>query len=289
MFRKRRYLEHSRSGLKFARSTTDAHWFEYGICEFLCSVFRSKKLKKDIDSHLRLWDSASTHGNNSNNMRTKTLLLSAAALAAGLVSASAQVYSVNVVGYVNVPLAEGFNLVANPLDASGGNDVTNILNKGLPAGTQVYSFNGSSYDISTYTKDKTGTSTNWSPVITLDPGLGFWVSIPSGAGAQVNTFVGEVMQGTLTNPNIPAGGGFSLVGSMVPVAGALNTDLQYNGGAGDQVYQWNGATYDISTYTKDKTGTSTNWSPSVPQVAVGEGFWLSSSAGQTWVRNFSVQ
>ena len=34
-------------------------------------------------------------------MRTKTLLIAAAALAAGILSSSAQTYSQNIVGYVN--------------------------------------------------------------------------------------------------------------------------------------------------------------------------------------------
>src|ERR1035438_3189483 len=55
------------------------------------------------------WQIGLTHGNNrtttQNKMRTKTLLLSAAALlAAGFVSSQAQpVYSQNIVGYANVP------------------------------------------------------------------------------------------------------------------------------------------------------------------------------------------
>src|SRR5207249_3273515 len=64
-----------------------------------------KKTKKVVDSPLRLWNSLATHGNIQiqNNMRTKTLLAAAAMLAAGFASSMAQsnVYSLNVVGYVN--------------------------------------------------------------------------------------------------------------------------------------------------------------------------------------------
>ena len=47
-------------------------------------------------------------------MRTKTLLLTAALAAAGVVSSMAQVYSVNSVGYVNLTLPNGFSMIANP-------------------------------------------------------------------------------------------------------------------------------------------------------------------------------
>ncbi len=60
-------------------------------------------------------------------MRIKALLC-AAALAAGAVSSMAQsnVYSLNIVGYVNVPLVTGFNLIANPLD-NGTNDLASLF------------------------------------------------------------------------------------------------------------------------------------------------------------------
>src|SRR4051812_38861431 len=53
-------------------------------------------------------------------MRTKTAILTAALVAAGALSSMAQnVYSVNVVGYVNVTLnANKFTMVANPLNAT---------------------------------------------------------------------------------------------------------------------------------------------------------------------------
>src|SRR5256885_410376 len=56
-------------------------------------------------------------------MRTKTLLSTAALLAAGLATSMAQssnVYSLNVVGYVNAPVITGYNFAANPFDTSDG-------------------------------------------------------------------------------------------------------------------------------------------------------------------------
>src|SRR6267378_4268086 len=97
---------------------------------FLSSTFVQKNIKKSIDSPLPLCHSDGTHGNiNTQNMRTKTLLC-AAALAAGVVSSMAQsnVYSLNVVGYVNKPFKNGlYTLVSNPL-----NGTNNTLNTILP-------------------------------------------------------------------------------------------------------------------------------------------------------------
>src|SRR5262245_9396280 len=62
-------------------------------------------------------------------MRTKTLLC-AAALAAGVATSMAQsnVYSLNVVGYVNVTTLGGgnFNMMANPLNNTN-NSLTNLF------------------------------------------------------------------------------------------------------------------------------------------------------------------
>ena len=77
-------------------------------------------------------------------MRTKTLLLTAVLSAAGLASSLAQgaVYSVNAVGYVNLTVPAGLSLIANPLDATD-NTIANVLK--VPAGTQIYKFNGTGF------------------------------------------------------------------------------------------------------------------------------------------------
>ena len=86
------------------------------------------------------------------NMRTKSILLGAALLAAGVATSMAQVsnvYSVNVVGYVNLNLTNGLNLISNPLDAVGNggaasNTIANVFGV-VPDGTQVYKFTNSGY------------------------------------------------------------------------------------------------------------------------------------------------
>ena len=79
-------------------------------------------------------------------MRTKTLLLSAAALlAAGIVSSQAQaVYSQNIVGYASVVLPPGvYEMIANPF-TNGNNSASNVLT-GLQGGENVFIWNGHGY------------------------------------------------------------------------------------------------------------------------------------------------
>lgn len=90
------------------------------------------------------------------------------------------------------------------------------------------------------------------------------------------------MQGDLSNP-IPAG--FAIKSSMVPQAGLVSTDLGLAGLADfDTLYQWDVGTqgYVSSTYAFGA------WSPAEPTIAVGEAFFLQSSAAHSWDRTFSV-
>jgi len=224
-----------------------------------------------------------------------------AALAAGAFTTMAQsnVYSLNVVGYINLPLTEGFSMVANQLDLDGtgtNNTDAEVFGSQLPAGATVYTWSGSGYNINIYSKNKAGTATNWTDAAgyPLNPGQGAWVSIPAGAfggTTQTVTTVGQVLQGTLTNPYLAAGGGFSIVSDQVPLAGALQTQLGLSPSAGDTVYGWDftAKAYNIYIYSKNKAGTATNWNPSEPQISVGQGFWLDSASGTTWTQNFTVQ
>jgi hypothetical protein len=91
------------------------------------------------------------------------------------------------------------------------------------------------------------------------------------------------------NHTIPPGGGFALVGSQVPLSGGLQTSLSYTPQPNDQVFLFNGSTYDTYSYTINRAGTATNWNPSEPVISVGQGFWLNSATGSPWSNTFSVQ
>jgi hypothetical protein len=212
-------------------------------------------------------------------MRTKALIGAAIAMAAGLLSASAQVYSVNVVGYVNASYSAGiFSLAANPLD-DGTNTITSV-GAGLPNKTQVETWNGSTFSLATKTNGA------WTVNFPLAPGTGFFVKTPGGTGITTNTFVGNVIVapgGGQTNKALVASI-LQLVGSPVPFAGNLNDAYGTNSlniGAQlpnkSQVQTWTGSAFQLSTKTNGV------WTVNFP-IAVGQGFFVKPNTATNWTQ-----
>jgi len=209
-------------------------------------------------------------------MRTKTLLLTAAVIAAGIGASQAQVYSVNAVGYVNLSLPVGWAMIANPLN--GTNNLLSTILPTVPDGAIIYKFNDATQsfeDANTYFA-----GFGWFPDNTLNPGQGAFVYLPSAATL---TFVGDVPQGNLTN-GLPAN--FSIRSSQVPQAGLISTALGYPPLDGDVVYQWDRVNQRYTDALSYFAGFG--WFPSEPNVGVGESFFLQRSAGGNWTRNFAV-
>jgi len=213
-------------------------------------------------------------------MRTKTLLLTAMLGVASIVAAIAQttpVYSVNAVGYINVPVPVGFSIIANQLIAADMK--ISALFPSVPGGTTIYKFNNqkNGYEVNSYDSD----FKEWSDAnMTLVPGEGAFILNASTAAFTV-TFVGEVPQGDVSL-DIPAG--FSIISSKVPQAGELES-LAYKPAGGDTVYRFDNAAkgYKISSYDADFQ----EWD-SKPSVNVGEGFFILKKTADKWTRNFSV-
>ncbi len=220
-------------------------------------------------------------------MRTKTLLIAAAALAAAVTSSNAQstVYSQNVVGYVNTVLPGGsaLSLVSNPL-----NGTTNSANTILPAlvgGESVLVWSGTGYYFYQYQGAGVGTGLGfqsdwtdngafppappaipgdqtdtadgvyWAPTPVLNPGQGFFVQNP---GANLtNTFTGTVI--TTNSASIPGSGVLSLVSSAIPVGGNITTNSAINLTAslvgGESVLVWSGTGYYLYQYQGAGVGT----------------------------------
>jgi hypothetical protein len=204
-------------------------------------------------------------------MRTKTILSVAAALAAGVFTTQAQsnVYSVNIVGYVNKELPNNtFVAVANPLD-DGTNDLNSTM--GALANKSVAQFwNGSGFDSTT----KSGGA--WAAMDT-PVGLGFFVK---SAGDKTNTFVGQVVVGpgeSVTN-SLPAQT-FVMVGSSIPYGGDYNdANLNLNLPNKSVLQKWTGSGFD------SKTRSSGVWPDPNPGLEVGEGFFLKSASDFDWIQ-----
>jgi hypothetical protein len=215
---------------------------------------------------------------------TKALLLTAAASAAGILAAQAQVYSVNVVGFVNLDLKAGYNMIANSLN--GTNNLLSTIIPNPPDATVVTMWNGVDQSLGTgYTYLGGGV---WDPDGNLEvaPGEGLLVFL--GADARL-TFVGEVPQGSLTNQ---VGGNVQFKASQVPQAGLLVTDLGFVPKPADVVSQWDASIQDYSGNFTYLGGGA--WDPAEPSMKVGEAFFLLRDPAEGgpdgwWVRNFTVQ
>jgi hypothetical protein len=207
-------------------------------------------------------------------MRTKITFLAAAALAAGLASSMAQsnVYSVNIVGYINVPIAAGAQtLLENPLD-NGTNDLNSIDNGAIPSKSTASIWNGTGF---------TGTSkggTGWGTDFSIPPGVGFFVTPKSAATI---TFIG---QAPITNNYVLAAGVQTLVGALLPIAGNLNDAAGANAlniGADlpskSTLSVWNGTSF--SGTSKGGTGWGSNFAIGVPQA-----FFVTPKAATTWTQ-----
>jgi len=222
-------------------------------------------------------------------MRTKALLLAAAFAAAGVATSMAQVYSVNAVGYVNVSVGNGFTMVSNPLDAAD-NTVAGLFKNtapALPNGFKVFVFKNGGFLPAAQWNDLDGV---FIPTATaqevIAPGNGVFVFNPTQTAITV-TFVGQVMQGTLSNP-LPKG--FSIKANQVPQAGAPDT-FGLPGENGDKVFVYDTTAKGYKTYQYNDLDAVwiTQGSTGLPSIPVGGAFFLfrANTAG-TWNRTFNV-
>jgi hypothetical protein len=175
------------------------------------------------------------------------------------------VYSLNIVGYVNVPLNVGYNLICNPLD-NGTNTISSLF-PNAQEGDVVFTASAGVFTESDFSFG------SWSADLKLAPGTGlFYHATVKGT----NTFVGNVLTGNLTN-NIPAG--FTLVSSQVPVSDTL-PNLNFPAAEGDVAFYLRNGQYVEDDYSFGA------WSVGVAP-AVGEGFWIHTAAPKTWWRVFN--
>jgi hypothetical protein len=214
-------------------------------------------------------------------MRTKTLLC-AAALAAGIATtavAQSNVYSLNVVGYYNVPAPLNTKiLIGNQLNTTN-NTLAGIIPNPPPL-SQFFKYNGG---FAAYNFDDVDLV--WLPDgnVSLAPGEGgFFIS----AANTTITFVGEVRQGSLTN-TLPIATKVIRT-SIVPQAGRVTTDLGLPGEAFDQLFTFHNGGF--TSYNFDDVDLV--WLPTEPTNNVGDAFFYVKAAGGTqpnWIRNFTVQ
>ena len=238
---------------------------------------RSKKFKKGL-TPLRHSGIVATHTVNTNyiHMRIKALCLAAAAASLVTTVAQAQnVYSMNVVGYHQVTIQPNkFGLIANQLNTT--NNTLQALLPSVPPNTLFYKYVNGSWQPSQFDEF----DLKWTDgTFTLNPGEGGFIKNVDTAPLTL-TFVGEVLQGGLTNA-LPAG--LAVRSSMVPQQGLLTTDLGYPAAANDTVYTY------ADGYTPFQFDEfDLKWTPSEPTIKIGEAFFSKKVAAENWTRNFTV-
>jgi hypothetical protein len=225
----------------------------------------------------------------------KTLLIAAAALAASIISSEAQVYSQNIVGYVNVPFVAGFTAVGNPLqNADGVNSATNVIT-GIPDFSYVYVWNGSGYNAYEVYQGQYYDSQGNGLVPTPNLPVGTGVFIQASA-AFTNTFVGTVLVtntavGSITTNNFNLLSGFNFVNPLLPIGGGIISSLQMaNIPDFSYIYVWNtgsqsyvgSESYQGTWY--DVTG---NFTVPEPTVAVGAAFYVDAANAFTWTVTYT--
>ncbi len=205
----------------------------------------------------------------------KTLLIAAAALVAGVITSEAQVYSANIVGYVNVVCpANALVLASNPLD-DGTNQANDLLGS-LPNKSTIQLWNGSGFSL----LSKTSSGFAGNPSIPV--GTGFFVKSASNF---TNTFVGNVVPapgGNQSTNTLPANT-LVLVGSTLPVGGTFNDvgtntfNLISTLPNKSTIQLWNGSGF--SLVSKTSAGFAGN-----PAYAPGQGFFVKSASTTNWIQ-----
>lgn len=231
-------------------------------------------------------------------MRTKSLLAAAAIIAAGVASSQAQsnVYSLNVVGYVNLTIKPGFNLITSQLKSSTGSSSVNVLLTNAPTladGSTFFGWNAGAQDFNQadiwvqaentwYLGDGSAPTASPAP-----RGDSYFIN-NIGADA-VLTLVGEVHQGATAVP-VPALYGF--LGDPAPVSQEIKTNgFPIADGSTLQTFDTTAQDYtqaiigDSGAFLLGDGSAEAFFAP-----LVGQGFLYNNpGASTTWNRNFTVQ
>jgi len=226
-------------------------------------------------------------------MKAKVLVLAAALGLAATSTSTAQVYSVNAVGYVNINVPpNGYAILGVPL-----NGTNNSLNTTLPlsapfSGVNVFRFNAAiqAFSDAITWVEGLGWYSPSDPDPAINPGEGFFLQNVANQPLPI-TWVGEVSIGTLNNP-IPGGNRYSMLSSKVPKRGTPD-ELGIPPQDGDTIFIFDPGCQcykDAYTYLG-----GLGWfyppdgSVTGPIIEVGTGFFfLRSGVPSIWTQTFSV-
>jgi hypothetical protein len=264
-----------------------------------------KLLTPPLPSGIVALHTVTTRTTTTHKMRTKTLLLTAAALlAAGIVSSQAQpVYSQNIVGYASAAYQNGINTCSSIPFAIGASNGLNEVFPSLPLSSKMLIWNPVTSGFDNYIFDDLGSGPGWcdgsdsfylTSIPTLPAGKGFFLV----AGDNVtNTFAGTiaVQVGATNNMNL-VNGINALVSCVVPYAGSITNGTSLTGGPNlnnlplsSKLLIWNPVTSGYDNYIFDDLGSGPGWCDGTdsfyvtpPSIVVGQGFFIVPGGNWTW-------
>jgi len=185
--------------------------------------------------------------------------------------AHAQVWSGNVVGYINLDLYSGNNLVANQL-ASSDDTLNTIFQSGVPEGSTFTEWNPSTQQYlpaSVY-----DTTSGWSINYSWGYGQGGLFNTPT---TFIYTFVGTVWPGFQINspfvPPLVANNGAQLLACVLPIQATYYDVMGRDPQNGDSVTTLDGPSQTSTTTTYDNGA----WSDGAPLLNVGQAAVFDSS------------
>jgi hypothetical protein len=225
-------------------------------------------------------------------MRTKTLFIAGVMLALSLAISQAQnIYSANVVGYINQVIQPGLQCIANPLDNASTNGVNEVM-PNLPDGSYVYAYNITSNAFIPYVV-YSGVYYNPNtfavlPNPTAAPGTGFFVY--NAGSVYTNSWQGLIDCPYGGSTNVVLTNTLSMYGPVVPYTGDIYTILGFCPPDGSYVYIFDpiAQAFDISVvYSCVYYNPNTFAVNPDPQVTLGQGFFLYCPTVGTWTQTFN--
>lgn len=190
---------------------------------------------------------------------------------------SGEKLSANAAGYMIRSIPAGFSMVANPLHCADNR--VSALMPGPPDGTTVWKYDA---DVQAYREGTAFVSgMGWlsDGEMTLNPGEGAMIQAPF--GGFTNRWAGIVPQNC---PRLEVLGSWQMAGSQTPVAGEVDTSLVFPSAHGDTISRMTSTDGTFTTYTY-RNG---NWSPSAPDLRLGESFFSMKGDASIWRQNLSV-
>ena len=169
------------------------------------------------------------------------------------------------------------------LKSDAGFELSEITFEGISNNDQVQYWDGTKLNVLTYANRKAGLGwyENFTTLTSkkFAPGEAFWLKSKAPVKVVVAGKVAPVTAKLTTSDN-----GFTLVGSLVPVAYNVN-DLTFEGiSSNDQIQYWNGKKLVVLTYANRKAGPG--WYENFTTLSSKtfnpmEGFWLKTKKATT--------